>query len=462
MLDPRGYPVAGAAVTSQLQNGPDDTGALQFQTGTSTLTTMDGYAITQATVTAAGKVQFGPVLTDTILASSVVMTTGDDGQMMEMRAADVPRYQPIAHAAYAPLAVDRTGALLLRPGPITRLPKESLLARTTSREAPSPADRASRAPKAASPALVPESSPGGPSRGLLPLRQKPLPEATTSCNTGTFTAVGVTATVNAPFTATLRDVTAVPGKPARNDLVTTAEGIVGHRVTNEVRLRLTIKDASQQEPTHPVLVTISLAGTNPGTLILDPGGLRIRCREARFVWHERDAQGNLLPQKNEEIGYELGTRAAYVGAIPDPSNPGQVKPVWGTAEALALQITSPGSSGSQDPSKLLSLTFPVHPEPWKPDHFGGYDTLGQPMNDQFPYWAGYLAYQDGTIPNTSNKRYRARYVEYEAYFLYDQYENVTFGYTNAAITRLLQWKLGSNAGPTGCVGTKTCWHYETG
>lgn len=106
------------------------------------------------------------------------------------------------------------------------------------------------------------------------------------------------------------------------------------------RLKLEIKDAAGQVPTYPILVTMALGGTHSGTLILDPDGRRVECKQARFLWHERDAQGNLVAL-NEEFEYRMGTRSAYVGAIADPQNPGQVKPVWGTTESLAIEITVP-------------------------------------------------------------------------------------------------------------------------
>ena len=102
--------------------------------------------------------------------------------------------------------------------------------------------------------------------------------------------------------------------------LSTSAGITGHRVTKEIRLKLTVLDASQQEPAYPVLMTIALAGSAPGSLIVDPDGLRVPCKQARFVWHERDAQGSLVAL-NEEFEYQLGTRAAYVGAVPDCASP---------------------------------------------------------------------------------------------------------------------------------------------
>ena len=73
--------------------------------------------------------------------------------------------------------------------------------------------------------------------------------------------------------------------------LSTSAGITGHRVTKEIRLKLTVLDASQQEPAYPVLVTMAL-----------------------------DAQGSLVAL-NEEFEYQLGTRAAYVGAVPDCASP---------------------------------------------------------------------------------------------------------------------------------------------
>jgi hypothetical protein len=58
---------------------------------------------------------------------------------------------------------------------------------------------------------------------------------------------------------------------------------------------------------------------------------------------------------NEELEYKLGTYAPYVGAIPDPQNPGQLKPVWGTGEVLTLQLSTVDTSGIVE--KRLLQTF---------------------------------------------------------------------------------------------------------
>jgi hypothetical protein len=92
-------------------------------------------------------------------------------------------------------------------------------------------------------------------------------------------------------------------------------------------VRVYLSALTGQPPTYPVLVQLAVGGPHHGTLILDPDGARTECPDASFLWHERDAQGNLIAL-NEEFEYRMGTWSRYVGVEPDPNNPPQVRAVW--------------------------------------------------------------------------------------------------------------------------------------
>ncbi len=161
-------------------------------------------------------------------------------------------------------------------------------------------------------------------------------QSITSCGAATFTQLNVPAgtVLHPPLTATLTDLTPpATGGPASGEVG--IDGIHGHRIEKTARLKLSIKDATGQEPTYPVLVQLAMGGPRHGEVILDPDGNRVACDRAAFIWHERDSQGTLTAA-NEEFEIGMGTYAAYVGVAPDPVTPGQVVPVWGTAELLNL------------------------------------------------------------------------------------------------------------------------------
>ncbi len=192
-------------------------------------------------------------------------------------------------------------------------------------------------------------------------------------------------------------------------------------------MKLDIADATGVAPTYPVLVHLSVAGPFHGKLILDPDGNRVECDQASFLWHERDAQGNIIAL-NEEFEYRLGTFAPYVGAIPDPQNPPNLEPVWGTGEALGLVISTVDGLGE---TTHLSRTFGVHLEPGKPDHFVSNSKLhGGPVDPVFSWWA------DGWIPQDLPPPQQVPSPLYilNPYFLADAHDNLTFGYSNTAVT----------------------------
>ena len=114
--------------------------------------------------------------------------------------------------------------------------------------------------------------------------------------------------------------------------------------------------------------------------------------------------------------------------MPDPLNPPQLKPVWGTAEVLELIISTVDGNGA---TQQLQQTYKVKPEPGKPDHFVSTSKLlGGPVDPVFSWWA------DGWVLGLPGQY---QYVPaplfiLNTYLLGDQYENLTFGYTNTAIT----------------------------
>ena len=112
-------------------------------------------------------------------------------------------------------------------------------------------------------------------------------------------------------------------------------------------------------------VTLSLGGSHPGRLILDPDGARVECTEAGLLWNDRDAGGS--PSPNEEFEYRLGTLATYVGVVRDPDHRGQVKAAWGEVELLRLQVVVVEPDGSLLPAMQLVVEYPVRPEAGEPE-----------------------------------------------------------------------------------------------
>src|SRR6202162_3128744 len=113
MLDPRGYPLAGAAVTFAPTPASDDLGALEFPGGASVHTTGEGFAIIRTLLTRPGKVEFAPVISDVHLqrlrvASAVPM--------------EIPRFAPVASAPVHVTEILAGGLLRVEEGPRKELP----------------------------------------------------------------------------------------------------------------------------------------------------------------------------------------------------------------------------------------------------------------------------------------------------------------------------------------------------
>ena len=236
-----------------------------------------------------------------------------------------------------------------------------------------------------------DASTAVPLREIEPHGMTATAQDITSCGQTTF-AQGIVPAgteLHPPFTATLTDLTPpATGGPASGEVG--VDGIHGHRIEKNARLKLEIADALGQAPTYPVLVQLALGGPQHGQVILDPDLNRIACNRAVFIWHDRDDQGNLIAA-NEEFEIGMGTLSSYVGAAPDPVTPGQVVPVWGTAELLNLAAQAKVQIDGAWADPLL-MGYGVHPEPGKPDHFACWEGPDLPCGDVFAFWTGSFVY----------------------------------------------------------------------
>ena len=352
LLDPRGYTLSGAEVTFGVVPGADDTGSVQFVTPATTLSTWEGAAGVTVKLTGQGKVQLGPSLTSPILAQwSVVLKEGEVERA-------VPRYTPVGVWPVLAVDMDEEGRIYQEEGAREELPVwHAAPAESTRSPGYSGGGEGARTPSGEAVSM----------EAVKPISVSvtKAAEAITSCATAVFVEAGANvAAVQPPFTVVVTDLTPSTGQSQQNGVVG-AEGIHGHRVEKTIRLKLEITDGTGVAPTYPVLVHLALSGPKHGKLILDPDGNRVECDQASFLWHERDAQGNIIAL-NEELEYKLGTYAPFVGAVPDPQNPPSLKPVWGTGEVLGLVISTVDSGGV---TTQLMKTYKVHPEPGKPDHF---------------------------------------------------------------------------------------------
>jgi hypothetical protein len=428
-LDPRGYPISGATLAYAAQSSPDNQGAVGFVGGAYALSNPDGSSFKDVVFASAGKAEFGPSFIATF-SSEPLAAPENRPQAVRVRG-PIPRYQPVAHLATSVGSLRPDGTIALRIGSFQRLPIERRHARKEVRgpgaSGPATGHRSGQAGRGSPSATLLRSQPGATGLGALdsgiePVDAStaiPLPEQSremiaraqgiTSCTAATYAAAGTTAAqVNPPYTVTLTDLTPSTGQSEPNGEVG-VDGIHGHRVEKVIRLRIQIRDQYDVEPTYPVLVHLTAGGPHHGTLILDPDGARTECSNASFLWHERDAQGNLVAL-NEEFEYRMGTWSRYVGVEPDPNNPPQVRPVWGVAEDLEVRLQTPDGA---------PLSYTVHPEPGKPDHFACWEGPNLPCGDVFAHWTGIFSGMTLT----------------DAYHLEDGWGNATFGYTDTAATQ---------------------------
>jgi hypothetical protein len=437
MLDPRGYTTSGAIVLFSTANGPDDHATVQFPLGVWAYTNTDGVAAGSARPTTVGKAQLTAAYQSTLLGSFTMESNTERAE------APIPRYAPVAIAPMRGVSVSEDGSLVTESGKYETLPVWTPAEPTTRggtgpRRAVGEGLAPSRPASGKSTAAIGSSLPLPPGAGRgegrtgslaaalpLPLPLTAVPESISTCSGALFTLAGVNwASTNPPYTVTLTDEMPSTGQSQPNGVVD-ALGIHGHRIEKTIRMKIDIKDASGSTPPHAVLVNLSLSGPSHGTLILDPDGNRVQCSTASFLWHERDAQGNIIAL-NEEFEYKLGTYAPYVGAVPDIQNPLVLKPVWGTAEVLGLVVSTVDATGA---NLRQSYTYKVHPEPAKPDHFA-VSVPPPPSGTPEPVWT-YWSDNGKAAGLTVNGR-SGNGVDLTAanrYYLMDRYENVTFGYT---------------------------------
>jgi hypothetical protein len=192
------------------------------------------------------------------------------------------------------------------------------------------------------------------------------------------------------------------------------------------RLKIDIKDATGSTPAYPVLVHLNVGGPGHGTLTLDPDGALITCTSASFLWHEMNAQGQVT-SPNEEFEYKMGTFAPYAGAIPDPQNPGALKPVWAVGEALGIEADAFDENGVEQ-GYLNDVG--VHVEPGVPDHFEGNLPSSSGSGDTIELWDDYNLWVLSNPPPGAHWGTSVTFVN--AYKLVDRYGNATVGYANAS------------------------------
>ncbi|HQP88629.1 MAG TPA: carboxypeptidase regulatory-like domain-containing protein, partial [Thermoanaerobaculia bacterium] len=414
VLDPRGYPLSGATVTFAPSTAPENKGILQFASGNTVTSGPDGSAIVTATFTSPGKASLTPTFSLPLFANLV-----SDSPAMKAKA-EIPIYEPVGRW---PVAVRDFSEDTVELRPAMRQEAPPSIRGLRGESDTTPRERTLDAANA-TPLSVTDSGSG---------RVAAL-ERISGCQAGTFNNAGVVAAeVHAPFTLSLEDLTPKPGESAPPGVLDTTEGINGHRIERTVRLRLDIKDATESAPTHPVLVQMAVGGPKAGKLILDPDGARIECTSVSFLWHDRDAQGKPA-EKNEIVEYRLGEYAPLVGFKPDEQAPGTVEPVWGVAEQLKIALSAPDESGSETWERTLDVSYPVRPQPGKPDHFDCIDYNGDPCPDVFPFWTGYRLYQSGTRADGTPRLITEPFTITNTYVLADARGNTTWGYRNVSAT----------------------------
>jgi hypothetical protein len=443
-LDPRGYTLSGAEVGFGVAPSAGDLGTVSFESPASSLTRWEGSAAVTVRLTSQGKVQLAPAITSPVLSQWVFSRNLQGAEAAE--GGGVARFAPVGSLAITPTGLDGDGTIhfvegkreeypVWRPRPSLQEGNRSVPVRKGAKDAqaPAPGAQSKTAHAMLSSAQPPASPPAvAMSRAEALLKATPLaeplsPQDITSCATSLFVQAGVNApAVQPPFTVTLTDLTPSTGQSVANGEVG-VEGIHGHRIEKTIRLKIDVKDATGSAPIYPVLIHLGVTGPRHGTLILDPDGNRVECDQTSFLWHERDAQGSIIAL-NEELEYRLGTYAPYVGAVPDPGNPGQVKPVWGTGENLGLVLSTVDGTGL---SQQLSLNYKVHPEPGKPDHFVSNAGLAGNPDPTLQYWSeAFQAAGAGTKADGTARLVTLPVRQSNAYYLADSHGNVTFGYTN--------------------------------
>jgi len=454
-LDPRGYRLSGARMHFATTPLADDTGSLDLSAAQALTSNPDGTIQATLTPIGPGKVTFAPIFEDGFAepaAPAPAQGTGDGGQgtgseagqATATRIASIPRYQPVARGRIAITDVYGDQSLGVTASPVQKLPATSRLVRRAVRDddhAATRSDGRGRSDKLVATGRAGATDPGPRTPDPDPLDAStavPLPEihpegmasdtgghaaSLTTCMPPQF-ALGVVpegTELHPPFTAVLKDLTP-PGGPGDEGIVG-LDGLHGHRIEKTIDLQLELHDATGQVPAYPVLVQLNLAGPNHGALLLNDGALR--CDSVARLWHQRNAEGALLPDPT--LRYELGQWAWYVGVLPDAASPGGVQPVWGSAEQLHLRAQAKLPDNQE--SDPLMHVYGVHPEPGKPEHILCLDEQFQPAGDIQHIWTGWRTYVDSQSGHRTGGM-----TLLDAYHVGDRYWNVVFGLTAAAAT----------------------------
>ncbi len=353
VLDKRGYPISGAVTQWSATPDAGETGAVSFANGGMISTSSKGFTVMNTTLTLPGKASF-----TTALQNPALIQTQADAKVMS-----IPVYAAVASTT------PRSGHL--RKGSAwLDVQFEKLKRIEPIRGASPPVRITSGQPVAKTQVSKPMAEPAarrvssvGPSTELAStgvVGIQPIGHISTlsitSCSPAPFRAAGITTSVQGPLTVILTDETPATGQSSPQGTVDTLAGIHGHRVNHTIRMKIAITDGTGTTPTYPVLVRLVLSGSKMGTLILDPDGARTQCETASFIWHEQNAQGQVI-SLNEEFEYTLGTFAAVVGVTPNP-----IQPVWGTTEGLSLSI----GTLDNNPAASFSAGYPVEPEAGPP------------------------------------------------------------------------------------------------
>ena len=329
-MDPRGYLLSGSAVNFRALYPDPGMATVEWPDGAGTFTAVDGLAQRRVRTTTQGSVDLSGNLYDInqIITGSMPDPDPATEALVETTLATLPRYQPLEHHPYVVRDVDPDGIATLDRGPVrTFKPAHSSRLRTEWKNG-------SGGPKTldARPAPMPEVETSSAPRPL------PATEALVApgCTEPTiFRHVAVNAAqLKAPYTVVLTDITPEQGKP-ENEIPVGEKGIEGRRIEKTLTLKVDVKDRDGNPPPHPVLLRLSVGGTRSGRLIVGAVGAQEWCKEAFVVWHDLDAQGQPIA-KPVVFQYTLGTLSLLPGVEPDPDHPGQVKPVWGAAEALDI------------------------------------------------------------------------------------------------------------------------------
>jgi RHS repeat-associated protein len=423
MLDPLGYPIAGADVTYAVEPNPDDTGALVFIGGSATQTSLQGVAVKGAQITTAGKVRFRPSFTSPVLSNARFAPPVEYSSTALAASGEeliVPLYRPAARRPFSILGIGPE-RIVISERALTRLAPELVAARheyVGSEPASAVRSPLMKAAAGSTGGLSP--TPKTEPRALpQPMAYARVPLAITGCaaDLSLFVEFGVNVPeVYPPLTVTLTDMTPPIGGGAGNRVID-FQGIRDHRIEKTVRIKVDIKDGHGATPNYPVLVELAVGGPRHGSLILDPDGAQVTCSEASFVWHD------VGPGPNDQFAYKLGTLSLFGGVAEDES--GTYRPVWDEAETLGTQVSTIDSAGDE---LQFENSWAARPDPGKPDHFACRQPDGSACPDTFRFWSGYLAYGQGTSLATPP------YIIYDSYELDDKYDNRTYGYSGASMT----------------------------